>query len=241
MMSVIITDIQHFSLHDGPGIRTTVFLKGCSIKCPWCANPECISSQIDENFGKKISLNSLETEILKDKSYYKTGGGVTFSGGEPILQIEDLEPLLISLNKKNINVCFETALFVPENLLKIAIKYANEFIVDIKILDSKKCKNILGGNINQYLTNLYLLNMDKTTFRIPLSECVLDNDNVNLILELLSVFKPQKVEIFKIHDLAKRKYDILNQNHYFKEVSDEDVENIYFKLNSICNCNIIEI
>lgn len=240
-MGVIITDIQHFSLHDGQGIRTTVFLKGCSLKCPWCANPECISSEIDRNFGKKISLDNLESEILKDKSYYKTGGGVTFSGGEPLLQIEDLEPLLISLNKKNIDICFETALFVPEKLLKIAIKYANNFIVDIKILDSKKCKNILGGNINQYLNNLNLLNINKTTFRIPLSECVLDKDNINLILELLTNFKSQNVEIFKIHDLAKRKYDLLNQNQYFKEVSDEDVNNLYFKLNSICNCNIIEI
>ena len=130
---------------------------------------------------------------------------------------------------------------MPAKLLKIAIKYANEFIVDIKILDSKKCKNILGGSINQYLTNLNLLNMEKTTFRIPLSECVLEKDNKNLIFELLNDFKPQKVEIFKIHDLAKRKYDILNQNQYFKEVSDEDINNFYFKLNSICNCNIIEI
>ena len=64
MMCLRITDIQHFSLHDGPGIRTTVFLKGCSLSCPWCANPECISPDIDENFGKEISLVDLELKHI---------------------------------------------------------------------------------------------------------------------------------------------------------------------------------
>ena len=132
-MKVRITDIQHFSLHDGPGIRTTVFLKGCSLKCPWCTNPECISKEIQGEFGYDISLEELENEILKDESFYKTGGGVTFSGGEPLLQIKELEPLLISLKNKNINICFESALFVPQNYLKIANIYGDEFIVDIKM------------------------------------------------------------------------------------------------------------
>lgn len=240
-MGVIITDIQHFSLHDGPGIRTTVFLKGCSLKCPWCANPECISHKCDDNFGYEISLDNLEVEILKDLSYYKNGGGVTFSGGEPILQIIDLEPLLNSLSEKEINICFETSLFVPKDLLKIACNYADEFIVDIKILNPGKCNNILGGDINQYLSNLKLLDMNKTTFRIPLSDFTLEDQNIKLILELLDKFKPKKLEIFKIHDLAKKKYQLLRKAQYFKEVSDKDVKIVYSKLNSVCNCSIIEI
>ena len=63
-MKVRITNIQHFSPHDGPGIRTTIFLKGCSINCPWCANPECISSEIEGEFGRDISLKELEKEVL---------------------------------------------------------------------------------------------------------------------------------------------------------------------------------
>ena len=97
----------------------------------------------------------------------------------------------------------------------------------------------MGGNINQYLSNLNLLNIDKITFRIH--KCVLEDYNKNLIFELFDDFKPQKVEIFNIHNLAKRKYDILNQNRYFKEVSDEVVDDFYFKLNSICNCKIIDM
>ena len=150
-MKVRITDIQHFSFHDGPGIRTTVFLKGCNLRCPWCANPECISSKIQGEFGYDIPLDELKNEILKDEPYYKTGGGVTFSGGEPLLQVKYLEPLLKSLKLKNINICFETALFIPKEYLFIANLYVDEFIVDIKMINPENTKTILKGDINQYL------------------------------------------------------------------------------------------
>ena len=104
---MIVTNIQHFCLHDGDGIRTTVFLKGCSLRCPWCANPENINmniekyveklnnKEIEKNYGFNITIDELYSEIVKDKNFYSNGGGVTFSGGEPILQINELEDLLI--------------------------------------------------------------------------------------------------------------------------------------------------
>ena len=238
-MKVRVTDIQYFSLHDGPGIRTTVFLKGCTIKCPWCANPECISSKIQGEFGYDISLDDLEEEILKDEPYYKTGGGVTLSGGEPLLQIKQLEPLLKSLKLKNINICFETALFVPKEYLNIAKVYADEFIVDIKMLNPEDTKKILNGDINQYLDNLSILDLNKTTFRIPVTEYSLNDQD--LILELIDNFKAKKIEIFKLHNLAKRKYEILNKDFYFKEVSDNQITNFKDKLNEIVPTEIIEI
>lgn len=238
-MGVIITDIQHFSLHDGSGIRTTVFLKGCSIKCPWCANPECISPKIQGQFGRDISLNDLESEILKDEHYYKTGGGVTFSGGEPLLQIKQLEPLLKSLKSQNINICFETALFTPNEYLQIANRYGDEFIVDIKMLDPDNTKNILNGNIGQFLDNLYYLDLKKTIFRIPVSEFSLNDEN--LILNLLKKYPSKKVEIFKLHNLAKRKYEILNKDCYCDEISYNRLTDFKDKLNDIVPTEIIEI
>lgn len=238
-MKVRITDIQHFSLHDGPGIRTTVFFKGCNLRCPWCANPECISQKIQGEFGYDISLDELEKEILKDEPFYKTGGGVTFSGGEPLLQIKYIEPLLKSLKLKNISICFETALFVPKEYLNIAKIYADEFIVDIKMLNSENTRNIIKGDINQYLDNLNVLNLEKTTFRIPVTEYSLNDED--LFLQLLNQHKPKKLEIFKLHNLAKRKYGLLCKEMYTKEVSDEQILDFKNKLSEIVPTEIIEI
>lgn len=238
-MKVRVTDIQHFSLHDGPGIRTTVFFKGCNLRCPWCANPECISQKIQGEFGYDISLDELEKEILKDEPFYKTGGGVTFSGGEPLLQIKYIEPLLKSLKLKNISICFETALFVPKEYLNIAKIYADEFIVDIKMLNSENTRNIIKGDINQYLDNLNVLNLEKTTFRIPVTEYSLNDED--LFLQLLNQHKPKKLEIFKLHNLAKRKYELLCKEMYTKEVSDEQILDFKNKLSEIVPTEIIEI
>ena len=239
-MTVRITNIQHFSLHDGPGIRTTVFLKGCNLKCPWCTNPECISSEIQEEFGYDISLDRLENEIVKDKPFYETGGGVTFSGGEPLLQIDNLEPLLKSLKDKNINICFETALFVPEKYLKTAEKYGDEFIVDIKMVDDENCRKVIGGKIDQYLDNIKLLDLNKTTFRIPITKFSLKD--TEKILDLLRNYKPKHFEIFELHNLTRSKYDILNKEQYYEKVDDGEIKEFYYKLKEIIpTAEIIEI
>ena len=227
-MKVKITDIQHFSLHDGEGIRTTVFLKGCNLKCPWCGNPECISQNMEKGFGRYISLDELEEEILKDKPYYETGGGVTFSGGEPLLQIKNLEPLLKRLD---INICFETALFVNENLVKLANEYADELIIDIKMLDPENAKNVLGGNVNQFLSNMKLIDLSKVTFRIPVTKYSLaDSDE---ICDLIKRYPPKKVEIFKLHNLARRKYEILEKEFYTEDITDNQISDFKDQLNEV--------
>jgi pyruvate formate lyase activating enzyme len=246
---VLVTNIQRFCLHDGPGIRTTVFLKGCNLKCPWCANPENISvlpekyynSQDDDGangiYGYNIDLEDLKKEILKDKTYYEKNGGVTFSGGEPLLQVNSLEPLLEDLKKQSINICFETALFVKKEFLEKAIKYADEFIVDIKILQREECRKILNGNIDIYYENLNFLfkNSSNVIFRIPLTEVyTLNDDNILLILDLLKKYKPIKVEIFKVHSLAEKKYKSLNKSmENIKIPSDDKVLELKNKIQSI--------
>lgn len=182
----------------------------------------------------------MEDEILKDEPYYKTGGGVTFSGGEPLLQIKDLEPLLKSLKNKNINICFETALFTPKSYLIIAQKYCDNFIVDIKMINYNTCREILGGNIDYYLNNLKILDLKKTTFRIPVTKFALNDSD--LICNLLKIYKPKNLEIFKIHDLAKRKYSILNKDFYHNQIDDVQFFDFYEKIKTIIpNTEIIEI
>jgi pyruvate formate lyase activating enzyme len=247
-MKVRLSNIQRFSLHDGPGIRTTIFLKGCNLKCPWCANPENMTFDFTEYyntdnqehgvFGKDMDLKELYNEIIKDKEYYKlNSGGVTFSGGEPLLQIKALEPLLKKLKAEKINMCIETALQVPEELVKIAIKYIDEFIVDIKILDSKKCKDILNGNIEFYMNNLKILSEKSkiSIFRIPLNnEYTLKEENITKILDLLKMYPEPKVEIFKVHNLAESKYESIGKEMTkFTDVEDKTVETLYNRIKKV--------
>lgn len=245
-MKVRVTNIQRFSLQDGPGIRTTVFLKGCSICCPWCANPENIKYEIQGEFGYDIQLDELERAILKDEEFYNLGGGVTFSGGEPLLQFDKLEPLLQNLKEQNINICIETALFVPSSLLEIALKYVDEFIVDIKILDSTEAKKVLNGDIELYYKNIQKLFQQKhnITFRIPVTkEYTLQEHNKTKILDLLEKYKPKQVEIFKLHRLAESKYEALRKEMVkFQEVTNEEMEEFLKEIKNIkINASICKI
>ena len=243
-MKVIVSNIQRFCLHDGPGIRTTVFLKGCSLKCPWCSNPENIDFNVQKyeydgvsNFyGKKMDLEEIEKEILKDVKYYKTGGGVTFSGGECLLFFRTLEPLLKSLNQKKINICVETALNVPTELVDIAIKYVDEFYVDLKIL-SLNDANKINIDVDLYKTNVKKLFKNKcdVTFRIPLvSEYTATEENVDEIIKLLKDYKPKKVEIFRTHKLAYKKYQSLGMKMTnIKDIPDEKMNEIKRKIEQL--------
>lgn len=253
-MSVRITNIQRFSLHDGPGIRTTVFLKGCNLRCPWCCNPENISPNIEsyiengleKDFGYDISLDELEKEILKDEIYYDDGkGGVTFSGGEALLQIKSLEPLLRNLKDKSIGICFETALSISEDLLEIALKYADFIYIDIKLLSNP---SFIGLDLDLYYKNIELVSKripsENIVFRIPLNyEYTLDDENVERIINLLKDYSDCAVELFKVHNLAESKYKYLNgQYTSFKDVSNEDIDNLLSRINEFNdNVRIISI
>lgn len=243
-MKVRVTNIQRFSLHDGPGIRTTVFLKGCSLHCPWCANPENICYEKQEyvensqkkKFGKDFSLEDLEEEILKDHLYYRLHqGGVTFSGGEPLLQFVKLEPLLKKLKEKNIHICVETSLFAPDSCLKIAFNYVDLFFIDIKIMNKRLCKEVLGGNLDLYQKNMDLLykNQKKFIFRIPFTKEYTIKETEEIIC-FLQKYKAMKVEVFPIHYLAEKKYQLLGKEmKKFDFVTEQDMKNFITKIEQL--------
>ena len=133
MISGIVADIQRASVHDGPGIRTTVFLKGCPLHCAWCHNPECISSQPQMMYypekcigcglchkgcfsgarvmcGKEMTVEEVVREVLLDRDYYGPDGGVTFSGGEALAQKAFLNGLIDECKANGISCAVETSL-----------------------------------------------------------------------------------------------------------------------------------
>lgn len=237
---ILVTNIQRFSLHDGPGIRTTVFLKGCSLRCPWCCNPENLTDTIQYyvkdgkrgKYGEYYTIDKLYVEIIKDLPFYgsclpkaKTNslenmpGGVTFSGGECILQIFQLLPLITRLNSKHVHVAVETCLFVPRRYLLASIQVVDLFYVDIKILNQAKCRVMIQGDLPLYLSNLDLLMSTgkPVVFRIPVIGGFTDDDeNIGEIAKLIGKYTANnlsnllKIELIKEHTLGVQKYESLS-------------------------------
>lgn len=198
-----ISKIQPFSVNDGPGIRTVVFMKGCNMHCFWCHNPEnlsktptmatypqkCIScgecvkvcpneqngktaiftkncalcgncsdvcfADAIEKIGREISVDEVMKILIKDKSLYETsGGGVTFSGGEPLLQADFVFEVMDKCNKNGIHTAMETALFVDWNNIEKLVPVCDYFICDLKSVDSQKHKKATGAENKLIIENL---------------------------------------------------------------------------------------
>ena len=183
---------------------------------------------------------------MKDKDYYQNEGGITLSGGEALLQITKYEELLKMLKKEKINICLETSLAVPEKNVEIAMKYIDDYFVDVKILLKKEAQNILNLNIDLYQHNLDLLikNNKNITLRFPVNkEYTSKQKNIELIGKVLKENASLKIEIFKTHNLGESKYQKLNKQYQkILEISDQELEAIYKALKRYTqNVKIIEM
>jgi len=221
-MSILVTNIQRMCFSDGPGIRTTVFMKGCSIHCPWCSNPENISfipepyekDGIAGTYGKKYSAPELVGILLKDRKYWEPDGGVTFSGGEALVQAEGLIDVLRQLKGHDVHIAVETALFVHEDKVQMVLPYVDFFIADIKILDQDICRKVLGGDIKLYKENVNILYQSGRLklFRVPCCpEYTFTKENKGRLEEFLGQYSDIPVQLFAIHDLGSKKYETLGR------------------------------
>ena len=259
-----VPNIERFATHDGPGIRTTVFLKGCPLYCPWCANPEtqkaestmfhykerCVSCRQCEQVcpmqaitfeqgrftyheercqgcrqcertclqdaiqfqGTDMSLDTIMEEIRKDKDYYdNSGGGVTFSGGEPFVQHTALWELLQACKKEGYHTAVETTGNYARDLLVSMMPLIDLFLFDFKHLDDAVLHTVTGGNGALIKGNLqYLLKVDpkKVIVRIPVipgfnyERCLLEN-----MLTYLKSIGVWQVNLLPYHTLGKTKYE----------------------------------
>ena len=175
-MKPYITDIQRFSLHDGPGIRTTVFLKGCPLKCAWCHNPECISFEKETLFypekcigcgkchmgcytgativcGKEMTVDEVFAEVLADKAFYGTEGGVTVSGGEPLAHAPFVEKLVSLCKAEGIHTAIETSLYRFDAPL---LSRFDLIMTDLKIWDEEAHQAYVGFSAHAIRENLRL-------------------------------------------------------------------------------------
>jgi len=203
-LSGIIFDLKKFAIHDGPGIRTTVFMKGCLLGCWWCHNPEgrkfeqekiLLKNRLskEEFFGREITTDELMAEIKKDTVFYEqSGGGVTFSGGEPMHQIEFLEKMLRLCKKNNISTAIDTSGYVPYEYFERIYDLVDFFLYDLKIMD-----DILHQKYTTVSNKLILENLNRLTemgnkivIRIPIIPGITDSEkNLDAVADYLTPLK----------------------------------------------------
>ena len=256
-----IFDIARFCLHDGPGIRTTVFLKGCPLQCLWCHNPESQSIRPEILFtkdrcngcgacekvcpagchriganhsfdrglctgcglcaevcptkalrlaGRRMTAEEILQVVCKDRVYYEeSGGGLTVSGGEPLMQAEFLEELLRLAKQKGLHTCIETCGYAPGEAFKKILPYTDCFLFDWKESDGKRHKMFTGKSNAGILENLAFLNSQnaKIILRLPLIPGYNDTEeHIDGIADLTGKFKNiRKLEIMPYHPLGLSK------------------------------------
>ncbi len=223
MMKGTIFKIKKYALHDGPGIRTTVFFKGCPLSCRWCHNPEGLDPQpqrisrrtsrgkINETVGTEIGVDALIKEIEKDVLFYdESGGGVTFSGGEPLAQPQFLEALLAGCNTRGIHAALDTSGFAPVAVLDRILPRLQLVLFDLKIMDAKQHRRYTGASNPIILDNLTRIDDSRTPLRIriPLIPGITDrDDNIAKIIRRAGALKSvQGVDLLPFHRIGREKY-----------------------------------
>lgn len=260
-MKATIFDIQRNSFVDGPGIRTTVFFKGCNLKCKWCHNPEsqafekqimfyknkcngcgrCRVLTVDntdffcfndakEICGKEYTTDQVLKEVIKDKTFYETsGGGVTFSGGECMLQIDFLTELLQKCKENGIHTAVDTAGNISWEHFEKILPYTDLFLYDVKCVTESLHKDGTGVSNRLILENLQKLS-DKFDGEIIIRVPAMDgynatDDEMQKIADFLKGIKHKSVELLPYHKMGDHKYDALGMDCVSYETpSKEDME-----------------
>ena len=240
MIDLNVSHIQRFSTGDGPGIRTTVFLKGCGLHCPWCHNPETVSPDHQELFyektGKTVPYGTImppsevAADLIEDAEFYKaSGGGVTVSGGEPMLQCEGVAELAKLLKAEGINVIIDTAGNVPWSSFETVLPYVNDYYYDIKTGSPAKYADIVGGSlalIENNLRKLVLIGANVTA-RIPFIPGINDSDaELRQIAEIVSSAGVRHADILPFHRLGSAKYEAMGLEYKFRNTRPPEKEDV---------------
>jgi pyruvate formate lyase activating enzyme len=280
-MKGIIFDIKKFSIHDGPGIRTTVFLKGCTMRCQWCHNPEshqpepelilrperciqcascveacphgaislhhgaisyhrekCIAcgrctemcyAQARELIGREVSVDETLAEIERDVPFYKeSGGGVTFSGGEPLLQRDFLSALLQGCQERGIHAAVDTCGAVSWDIIDGIRTEVDLFLYDLKLIDDALHRKFTGTSNRGIIKNLQNLSARgaEIIIRVPIIPAITDGEeNLRQIGRLAAALPDlQRLDILPYFHIAVEKYRRLNRDYDLTKTSPPGAE-----------------
>lgn len=269
MQSGLIFDVKRYAINDGPGIRVTIFFKGCPLHCAWCHNPESISPQIQKMYskdkcigcnscveacpekactltpdgivtnlqlctvcgicadvcptkatemsGRSVTVEDIVTIAEKERVFFdQSGGGVTFSGGEPLMQAPFLITLLDELGARSIHRTVDTTGFTPGKTLLEVAKRTDHFLYDLKMMDNERHKKWTGIGNEKILSNLQLLAKTGASIniRIPLVKGVNDDkENLDRTAAFVANLagEKKKINILPYHNIMVNKYQKLGQ------------------------------
>lgn len=286
----MIFNIQKCSIHDGEGLRTLVFFKGCPLRCPWCANPEsqeygqeimelpsrcigcgacrkncknqavgdegvilrdkcdkcfgcadCCYAEAKKVIGKEYTIEELFKEIEKDKPFYELfGGGVTFSGGEPLTQGKYLAAICKMCHENQIHVTIESCGYGNFSEFAPALDYIDSAFIDIKIFDGRQHKAIIGVDNALILGNIRKISEMgiSTTIRTPIVPGYTDSwENISAIARyILTLDSVKSYELLSYHNLGESKYKSLGREYKLRGTetpSDETMRDLVKKVNEI--------
>lgn len=274
----LISNIQRYSLQDGPGFRTTIFLKGCPLRCPWCHNPDTQSIEPEISYyaekctgcgrcaercptgsiytevkgkeillrndrnkcigcgkcvdtclsgarntvGQKISLNEIIREAAADAMFFfNSGGGVSISGGDPMLFPDYTCKLARLLKKEGLHVALETSAFGQWQDLEKLLKHIDLFLIDIKTMDADKCKKVIKGDLQVILSNFEKLVQAGASVRARLPMIPGFNNSQSdyaAYTKYLSKFvgKIEAVDLLPFHSYGEKKYELLGRKEKYQ-------------------------
>lgn len=295
-----IFNIQPMSTEDGPGIRTTVFMKGCNLRCIWCQNPEGLSKQVHlvhdalrcigcdtclkscpngaflkgaaglqfsgrckrclacaascparaiRVIGETITLDELVRKLLRDKPFYdQSGGGVTFSGGECLLQPDFLRAAVCRLKEAGVHVCIDTAGCISPAIFQAAVREADLLLYDLKVMDDRRHRETTGFSNQLILENAAWLGRSglRTWVRVPVVPGYTDSDaNMEAIAQFLKRQMPgvERVDLLGYNDLCAGDYTILGLDYALKEALrvEEEAMLRYREILSLSGAGLVSI
>lgn len=220
-----IHSFESMGLVDGPGIRNVVFLQGCPLRCAFCHNPDTW----DFNGGSEVSPQELLEKIIKFKPYFKNNGGVTFSGGEPLMQPKFLLEILKLCKENNIHTAIDTSGYYSQDIEEI-LKYTDLVLLDIKHSNKEGFKELTGQPMDKLYNFITFLN--KSNCKVWIRHVVVpgitdSNEHLKDLQKILKVIhNVDKIELLPYHTLGVHKYEGLDYEYRLKGVKPMDKEKV---------------
>ncbi len=238
-----IFNIQRFSIHDGPGIRTIVFFKGCYMRCAWCCNPESQEYKIqtlvengkEKTVGKDVTVEEILPEILADINYYRrSGGGVTLSGGEILAQPEFARDLLHACKDAGLHTAVESTANAEFESIRQILPYLDLYLMDIKHMDSEKHKEYTRVGNELILENAKKIAQSdvELIIRTPVVPTFNDTaEEIRAISKFAATLKGVKEHhLLPYHRLGQDKYAGLDRNYSLKNIEPPTQERMEYLL-----------